>query len=112
MDVGHECEREGTESDGQGRVPSRWSRCVAKSKVLIGYMDHENHSTDDKGGQPPKESHLIGRSRPGKCGGSDTNGEVERADEYHCADPSLAGRVVHTCDLTPPFSRAERRHSR
>ena len=80
MNVGHEREREGTTSDGHGRVPCRWPRCVTKSKVLIGYVGREHHSTDDKGGQPPHESHLIGRSRPCKCGGCDTNGEGEHAD--------------------------------
>src|SRR2546423_3172129 len=100
MNVGYECEREATESDGHGRVPCRWPRCVAKSKVLIGYVGREHHSTDDKGGQPPEELHLAGRSPPGKCGGCDTNGEVEHAGEYHGDEPSLAARVVHTCGLT------------
>jgi len=68
MNVSRECEREGTESDAHGRVPCRWPGCVTKSKVLIGYVSREHHSTDDKGGQPPKESHLIGGSRAGKCG--------------------------------------------
>jgi hypothetical protein len=82
MNVGRECEPEGTESDGRGRVPCRWPRCVTESKVLIGDVGRERHSTDDKGGQPPKGLQLIGRSRPGKCGGCDTNGGVEHADEY------------------------------
>jgi hypothetical protein len=54
MNVGRECEPEGAESDGHGNVPCRWPRCVVKSKVLMSYMCHEHHSTDDKGGQPPK----------------------------------------------------------
>ena len=82
MNVGHECKREGTERDGHGRVPCRWPRCVPKSKMLMAYVGREHHGTDGKGGEPPHGSHLIGRSRPGKCGESGTDGEVERADEY------------------------------
>lgn len=108
MNVGPEGEPEGTESDGQGRVPCRWPRCVTKSKVLIGYVGHEQYSTDDKGEQPPKGLHLIGRSRPRKCGGCPTNGEVEHAEEYRCAEPSLAARVVHMSGLTFGFSGALR----
>jgi hypothetical protein len=68
MNVCRECEREGTESDGHGRVPCRWQRRVAESKMLIAYVDREHHATDDKGGQPPKGLHLIGRRSPGKRG--------------------------------------------
>src|SRR5882724_1203315 len=100
MNIGHECERQGPEGDGHGSVPCRWPRCVTKSKVLIGYVGREHYGTDDKGGQPPKRSHLIGRSRPGKSGGSETNAEVEHAGEYHSAQPSLAERVFHTFGLT------------
>src|SRR5258708_1448971 len=78
-------------------------------------MGREQHSTDDKGGQPPKGSHLIGSSRPGKCGGCNTNGEVEHPYEYHCAETSLAVRVVHAyclinSDTEPqPLETAPRR---
>src|SRR5438034_10207443 len=99
MNVGRECERQVTEGDGHGRVPCRWPRCVTKSKMLIGYVGREHPCTDDKGGQPPKGSHLIRRSRPGECGGCDTNGDVEHADEYRFAEPSLAVRVLHACGL-------------
>src|SRR4030088_808003 len=95
MNVCRECEREGTESDGRGCVPCRWPRCVTKSKVLISDVGREHHSTDAKSGPPPKGSHLIGRSRRAKCGGCDTNGEVEHPDEYRCVEPSLTARVVH-----------------
>lgn len=33
---------------------------------------------------------------------------VEHADEYRCAEPSLAARVVHTCGLTFELRGASR----
>src|SRR5205085_8288039 len=109
MNVGHERQGEGAESDRHGRMPCRWPGFFTKSKVLIGYVSREYDGTDDKGGQPPKESHLIGRSRPGKCGRCNTNGEVEHADQYHCEEPSLSARVVHTSGFNHPSSLS--RHS-
>src|SRR6266404_254557 len=95
MNVGREREAQGAESDGQGRVPCCSPCCVTKSKVLIGCVGREYDSTDDKGGEPPNGSHLIGRSHPGKCRGCETNGEVKHAGKYHCSDPTLAGKVIH-----------------
>ncbi len=93
MNVGIECEHEGTDCYGHGRVPRRRPRPVAKSKVLVGEVDREHHTTDDKGGQSPKKLPLTGRSRCGECPGRDSNAEVDHPDEYHCGEPSLAARV-------------------
>src|SRR5258708_1735260 len=72
--------------------------------MLIRGVGRKRHCTDDKGGQAPDKSHLIGRSRPGKCAGYDTNSDVEPADEYRCAQPLLAARVVHGVDYITVMS--------
>src|SRR2546423_8600538 len=109
MNVGHECEREGTDSDGHGCVHCRWPRCVTKAKVLMGDVGREYHSTGDKGGQPPKGSHLTGRSCPGKGGGCETNGEVEHADEHDV--PLRRGRRIRWAGLTKVSRRSHPRFS-
>src|SRR2546421_11594887 len=109
MNVGHERQGEGAESDRHGRMPCRWPGFFTKSKVLIGYVSREYGGTDEKGGQPPKESALAGRSRPRKRGRWQNHGEVKHADQYDWGEPSLSARAAHTSARNHPSSLSPHR---
>ena len=89
MNVGRECEREGTESDACGRVPCRWPRCVTKSKVLIGHVRREHRSTDHPRRYSPA-THVVGGQGEPSAGK-----EVDDADEKRRANPCLTTRCIH-----------------
>jgi hypothetical protein len=49
--------------------------------MFVANVDRERGGADNPGGQPPRNSLLIGRSRSGECTENDTGKRVQGAHE-------------------------------
>ncbi len=60
-----------------------------QAKMLVRYVNREQGGAGQPGGQPPRDSHLVGGRRIGERSECDADDKVCDADEYRRPEPLL-----------------------
>ena len=79
MNICRDCKCEGPQGDSQRCVQCCCPRRVALPNVFVRYVRRERGGADHPGGEPPRNSHLIGRSPIGERREGDAGDKVHDA---------------------------------